>query len=236
MSNKRFLLKLSGEVLKGSLPSGISFEALDSTCRRLAGIIKNTKAELGIVVGGGNIFRGGRNQVEGYDRLTGDQIGMMATVINGLSIVERLRFYGIKAIAQSGIQIDGVVDLFNKDKAEETFENGGAVVFCGGIGNPYFSTDMTSVLRGLQIGAEYVFKATKVDGVYDKDPEKFKDAKKFEKITFDEIIKNNIEVIDLPAILMMKKNNLKLMVFSMTNAGDLEKACAGEIVGTIVKE
>ncbi|OHD11764.1 MAG: UMP kinase [Spirochaetes bacterium GWD1_27_9] len=236
MTKNRYLLKLSGEVLKGSQSSGISFSTLDNTCKRLSNIIKKGDVELGFVVGGGNIFRGGRGVVEGYDRLLGDQVGMMATVINGLSLVERLRYYGVKTIIQSGVKIDGVVDLFDKDQVEKTFSEGGAVVFCGGIGNPYFSTDTTAVLRALQINATAVFKATKVDGIYDKDPEKFSDAKKYNEIKFGEIISNNLEVMDLTAILMMKKNNLKLMVFNMTTEGVLEDACHGKELGTIVKE
>jgi uridylate kinase len=232
----RFLIKISGEALKGNLPSGISFDSLDAICKRLSSIIKNTNAELGFVVGGGNIFRGGRGEVQGYNRLYGDQIGMMATVINGLSLVERLRFHGIDAIIQSGVKIDGVADLFNRDGVEAVFAKKGAVVFCGGIGSPYLSTDMTSAIRALQIEADWVFKATKVNGIYDVDPEKNKDAKKFDVMTYDGIIGKNLQVMDLEAILLMKKNNLKLMVFNLTGDGLLEKACAGETVGTIVKE
>ena len=233
--NRRYLIKISGEALKGDLPSGISFESLDILCKRLAKIIKETKAELGFVVGGGNIFRGGRGTVEGYDRLYGDQIGMMATVINGLSLVERLRFYGINTIIQSGINIEGVAGLFDRDQVENTFKNNGTVVFCGGIGSPYLSTDMTSVIRAGQIGAEWVLKATKVNGIFDKDPEKDSGAKKYDSLTYDRIISENLAVMDLEAVLLMKKNNLKLMVFSLTGENMLEKACSGEIVGTIVK-
>jgi uridylate kinase len=236
VNEKRFLIKLSGEVLKGSRDSGISFEVLDNTCKTLSEIIRTTKVQIGFVVGGGNIFRGGRGQVEGYDRLYGDQIGMMATIINGLSLVERLRFYGIPVVFQSGIKVDGVVDLFNRDLVEENFSRGGAAVFSGGIGNPYFSTDTTAVLRGLQIGAEKVFKATKVSGIYDRDPEKFQDAVRLDQVTFSEMIEKNIEVMDLTAIIMMQKNRLPLMVFNMTEPEALMKACRGEIVGTLVKE
>jgi uridylate kinase len=236
LKRKRFLIKISGEALKGNLPSGISFDSLNIICKRLSDIIKSSEVELGFVTGGGNIFRGGRGVVEGYNRLFGDQIGMMATVINGLSILERLRFHGIDAIIQSGIKIDGITDLFNRDNVERAFERRGAVVFCGGIGSPYLSTDTTSVIRALQIDAECVFKATKVDGIFDRDPEKDCSAKKYDEITFDEIISKNIQVMDLESILLMKKNKLKLMVFSLTGKNSLEKACAGEIVGTIVKE
>jgi uridylate kinase len=236
LKKKRYLIKLSGEVLKGEQQSGISFKSLNDICKRLSDIIKTANTELGFVVGGGNIFRGGRGVVEGYNRLYGDQIGMMATVINGLSLVERLRYYGINAVLQSGIKIDGIADLFNRDIIEKNFADKGAVVFCGGIGSPYLSTDTTSVIRALQLGAEYVFKATKVDGIYDSDPEKNSGALKLNTVTFDEMIRRNIQVMDLESVLLMKKNNLKLMVFNLTGNDSLEKACAGEVVGTIVKE
>lgn len=235
MKKKRYLLKLSGEVLKGTLDSGISWNVVDSFCERLASIIKSG-IELGFVIGGGNIFRGAEAKIEGYDRLIGDQIGMLSTILNGLAIIERLRAKGIPVILQSGIQIEGITDHFDKDKVESIFKKGGAVVFCGGIGNPYFSTDTTSVLRALQIDAEYVLKSTKVDGIYDKDPVKYPDAAKYDKISFDEIIAKKLGVMDLTAILMMKENNMKLMVFNMTKKGLLEKACSGEKVGTVVEK
>lgn len=235
MQKKRYLLKLSGEVLKGTSPSGISYDALNILCERLSKILKNSIAEIGIVVGGGNIYRGGRG-VSGFNRLYGDQIGMMATVMNGLAIVERLRAYGIYAVIQSSVKIEGIAELFNRDKVEETFARNGVVVFVGGTGNPYFSTDTTAVLRGLQINADFVFKATKVDYIYDKDPEKHTDAKIVENITFKEIIDKNIQIMDMTSIIMMKENKMKLMVFNMTKEGQLEKALNGETVGTIVKE
>ena len=235
MRKNRYLLKLSGEILKGTLQYGISWEFIDSFCKRLVAII-NKGIQLGFVVGGGNIFRGEFGKIKGYNRTTGDQIGMMATVINGLALAERLRANGVTAILQSGIKIEGVADLFDRDKVEEVFNNHGTVVFCGGIGNPYFSTDTTSVLRALQIEAEYVFKATKVIGIYNKDPKKFSDAKMYDSISFDQILNEKLEVMDLTSILLMKKNNMKLMVFNMNKESLLEKACNGERVGTVVEE
>ncbi|HOF02126.1 MAG TPA: UMP kinase [Spirochaetota bacterium] len=236
MKKNRYLLKISGEVLKGNLPSGISLEFLNLFCERLAKIILKKEVELGIVVGGGNIFRGVRGELEGFDRLYGDGVGMMATVVNSLLITERLRYRNIPVLLQSAVKIEGIVDLFNRDRVEEVFEKNGCVVFCGGTGNPFFSTDTTAALRALQINSDCLFKATKVDGIYDKDPEKFSGAKKFDAISYDEIISREIEVMDLTSILMLKKNKQKLMVFNMNDNDSLERACRGEIVGTLVKE
>jgi len=236
LKKNRYLLKISGEVLKGNLPSGISLEFLNLFCERLAKIILKKEVELGIVVGGGNIFRGVRGELEGFDRLYGDGVGMMATVVNSLLITERLRYRNIPVLLQSAVKIEGIVDLFNRDRVEEVFEKNGCVVFCGGTGNPFFSTDTTAALRALQINSDCLFKATKVDGIYDKDPEKFSGAKKFDAISYDEIISREIEVMDLTSILMLKKNKQKLMVFNMNDNDSLERACRGEIVGTLVKE
>lgn len=231
----RYLLKLSGEVLKGTQDYGISWEYIDRFCDRLVSIIK-TGVQLGFVVGGGNIFRGAEGNLKGYDRIKGDQIGMLSTVLNGLALAERFRAKDIPVVIQSGIKIDGIAELFNLDKINDVFDKGGAVIFCGGIGNPYFSTDTTSALRAIQIGAEYVLKSTKVDGIFDKDPVKYNDARMYEKITFDEIIEQKLRVMDLTSVLLMKENSMKLMVFNMTKEGLLEKACSGEKVGTIVEK
>lgn len=233
MKNKRFLIKLSGEFLKGESNSTLSWEFIDTFCKSVSKLI-NKGIELGFVVGGGNIFRGASGNIKGYDRLIGDNIGMIATVINGLALVERFRANKINAVVQSGIKIEGVAGLFDFEDAENAFKNKKAVVFCGGLGNPYFSTDTTSVIRALQIKADYVFKMTKVDGIYDKDPHLYNDAKLYSSLTFDEMIEKNIGVMDLTSVLLMKKNNLKLMVFNMNNLSNLEKACLGKNIGTTV--
>jgi uridylate kinase len=233
LKNKRILLKLSGELLKKKTSSTINFDQADQFCSRLINI-SQSGINLAIVIGGGNIYRGAGNDIKGYDRLIGDQIGMMATVINGLTLIERLKSKGIQTLVQSGIKIDGVVDLFNQDKVEECFHKNGIVVFCGGIGNPYFSTDTTSALRAIQIKAEFVFKATKVDGIYDKDPVIYPDAKKLHQITYDQIIQKNLGIMDLTAIQLLKSNNVKLRVFDMLQKNALEDACKGENIGTIV--
>jgi len=232
---KRYLIKLSGEVIKGSQPSAISWDEVDLFAARIANIAKSG-VELGIVIGGGNIFRGASGNLKNYDRLYGDQIGMLSTVINGLVFSERLRTNGIPVLLQSGIKIDGVAGLFDIVKVEETFSKNGIVVFSGGLGSPYFSTDTTSAVRALEIKAECVFKATKVNGIYDKDPVKFPDAKKFDKLSFDEIIKKELKIMDMSSIILMKENNLKLMVFNAFSEKTLEDACKGKIVGTIVEK
>jgi len=232
---KRFLVKLSGEVIKGDKDSGISWEASDKICSRLAQIVKSG-VELSFVIGGGNIFRGASGSIKNYNRLFGDQIGMMSTVINGLVFCERMQSYDIPALLQSGIKIDGIAELFNKDNVEETFKKNGVVVFCGGLGMPFFSTDTTSVVRAMQIGASCLFKATKVNGIYDKDPKKYPNAKKFDQITFNEMLEKELKVMDLTSIVLMKENNLKLMVFDIFKENSLENACKGKIVGTIVEK
>ncbi|MCH5149618.1 MAG: UMP kinase [Spirochaetales bacterium] len=233
----RILVKLSGEVLKGSLRAGIDWTVVDALCSEIAGAIKNTKAELGFVIGGGNIFRGATPDlnIRNYNRLLGDSMGMMATVINALALTERLRGNGVNAILQSGVQIDGIAPLFNADVVEHNFKNGGVVVFAGGIGSPYFSTDMTAALRSLQIRADFLAKATKVDGVYNCDPMKYADAKRYDKISYNEIIEKKLEVLDLTAIQLLEKNNMKLLVYNMTQKGNLEAICRGEQIGTIVE-
>lgn len=231
---KRYLIKLSGEVLGGESSSGISWEVADSLGKRLSDIIKTSKVELGFVIGGGNVIRGAAGHVHGFNRLYGDQMGMMATVINCLALAERLKFYNIPVTIQSGVKIEGVAGLFNRDEVDNTFSKGGCVVFGGGTGNPFFSTDTTAALRALQIGADYLFKATKVDGIYDKDPAKHADAVKFDTLTYDKIITMNLQVMDLTAMQLLKENNMKLQVFDMMSAGNLEKACNEEVVGTIV--
>lgn len=233
----RILVKLSGEVLKGSLQAGIDWTVVDTLCSEIAGAVRNTKAELGFVIGGGNIFRGATPDlnIRNYDRLLGDSMGMMATVINALALTERLRGNGVNAILQSGIQIDGIASLFNADTVEYNFKNGGVVVFAGGIGSPYFSTDMTAALRSLQIKANFLAKATKVDGVYNCDPMKCTDAKRYDKISYSEIIEKKLEVLDLTAIQLLEKNRMKLLVYDMTQKGNLEAICRGEQIGTIVE-
>lgn len=233
---QRLLIKLSGEVLKGPLSGGLDWKSIDDICRKISLVIKDTGAELGFVVGGGNIFRGANQDIANYNRLLGDSMGMMATVINALALVERFKSHGIDALLQSGINIEGVAPLFTIEKTEEQFKKGGVVVFCGGIGNPYFSTDTTAALRALQIKADYLVKATKVDGIYDSDPMKNPDAVKYDEITYNEIIDKRLQIMDLTAMQLLSANKMKLLVFSMMEEGALESICKGGHIGTIVKE
>ncbi len=233
MKKNRYLIKLSGEIIKGNKESGISLESIDNLSKRLISIIKKG-IQFGIVIGGGNIFRGSSSNINNYNRLIGDQIGMMATVVNALALSERMQANGIPTLLQSGIKIDGVTNLFNKEKVEDIFKRKGAVIFCCGIGNPYFSTDTTAALRALQIEADWVFKATKVDGIYDKDPVKYPDARFYSSITYDKILEKKLGIMDLSSIILMKENNIKLRVFNIFNKETLEKICSGEKIGTIV--
>ncbi|MCG8571286.1 MAG: UMP kinase [Spirochaetes bacterium] len=235
MKKLRYLVKLSGEVLKGPQSAGIDWDYADKFCERLAKIILTEKVELGLVIGGGNIFRGASGSITGYDRIFGDNIGMLATVMNGLALAERLKHYGVESILQSGLEIPAITGLFHQSEVEDIFSKKGCVIFCGGTGNPYFSTDTTAALRALQIKADCIFKATKVDGIYDKDPHKHEDAKKFKELTYDEIIAKRLKIMDLTAMQLMMENKIPLMVFNMDEPGTLENACAGEVVGTIVK-
>lgn len=230
---KRFLLKISGELFKNK-ENALSLEAVDLLAKRLTYVV-NKNVELGIVVGAGNIFRGISATIKGYDRVLGDQIGMIGTIINALSLKERLLSKGVSSRLVSGIKVEGIADVFNKDYVEECFRRKEIIIFCGGTGNPYFSTDTLSAIRALQINADCLLKATKVDGIYDKDPIKYTDAKFFKQITYDEIIKNRLSVIDLTAVLILKENKMKLRVFNMYKEGILEKACLGEDVGTLVE-
>lgn len=234
MKKNRYLIKLSGEIIKGNKESGVSFEAADNLSKKTALILKKN-IQLGFVIGGGNIFRGASKSIQGYNRLLGDQVGMVSTVINALVLSERMQANGIPVLLQSGIKIDGIVDLFDKEKVEEIFKKKGVVIFCGGIGNPYFSTDTTSALRALQVEAEWIFKATKVDGIYNKDPKKFPDAKFYDTITYDEILEKKLGIMDLSSIILMKENNIKLKVFNIFDNQDaLEKVCFGGKIGTTV--
>ena len=234
MKKNRYLIKLSGELLKGKMESGVSLDAADNLSKIIASILKK-EIQLGFVIGGGNLFRGASKSIKGYNRLLGDQVGMMATVVNALILSERMQANGIPTLLQSGIKIEGIAELFNKEKVEGVFKKNGVVIFCGGIGNPYFSTDTTSVLRALQIEAEWIFKATKVDGIFDKDPKKFPDAIFYESITFNEILEKKLGIMDLSSIILMKENNLKLRVFNFFDKYDtLAKACSGGKIGTTV--
>jgi uridylate kinase len=230
---KRILLKLSGESLMGNQNYGIDTNRLNEYAEQITSILKQG-VQVGIVIGGGNIFRGLNGATQGFDRVKGDQMGMLATVINSLALNSALQAAGTKTKVYTSIRMEPVGELYSKDKAIEALENGTVVIISGGTGNPYFTTDTASALRGIEIEAEIMMKGTRVDGIYTSDPEKNPDATKYEKISFDEIYNKNLKIMDLTATTLCKENNLPLLVFNMDKNGNLQKVINGENIGTIV--
>ena len=230
---KRILLKLSGESLMGEQKCGIDEKRLNEYAEQIAQLVQGN-VQTGIVIGGGNIFRGLSGASKGFDRVKGDQMGMLATVINSLALSSALKNYGVKSKVFTAIRMEPVGDYYSKEKAIEALENGEVAIISAGTGNPYFTTDTASVLRAVETEAEIMLKGTRVDGVYTADPEKDKNAKRFKKISFDEVYERNLKVVDLTAATMCKENNLPLLVFNMDIKGNLEKVINGENVGTTV--
>ena len=231
---KRVLLKLSGESLMGAQKYGLSTEVLNQYAEQIR-TVAATGVQVGIVIGGGNIFRGLSGVSRGFDRVKGDQMGMLATVINSLALQGALESAGARARVQTSIRMEPVGELYTKAKALELMEAGWIVIIAGGTGNPYFTTDTASALRGVEIEAEVLLKGTRVDGVYTADPEKDPTATKFAEITFDEVYRRRLKVMDLTAFTMCKENDLPIVVFDMYTPGNLKKVIAGEPIGTVVK-
>lgn len=230
---KRILLKLSGESLMGDQQHGIDQNRLADYAEEIAAIVKSG-IQVGIVIGGGNIFRGLSGAAKGFDRVKGDQMGMLATVINSLALNSALVNQGIKSKVLTAIRMEPVGEYYSKDKAVEALENGEVVIISGGTGNPYFTTDTASALRGIEIEADVMLKGTRVDGIYTADPEKDKTATKFDKISFDEIYKRNLRIMDLTATTLCQENNLPIYVFDMDQKGNLQRVMSGEDIGTLV--
>ena len=230
---KRILLKLSGESLLGTQKYGIDQQRLNEYAEQIADIV-NEGVQTGIVIGGGNIFRGLSGATSGFDRVKGDQMGMLATVINGLALDSALKNYGVKSRILTAIRMEPVGEYYSKDKAVELLTNMEVVIISGGTGNPYFTTDTASALRGIEIEAEIMLKGTRVDGIYSADPEKDKTAVKFDTISFDEIYQKNLKIMDLTAATMCKENNLPVLVFNMDQKGNLQKVIQGKNIGTLV--
>lgn len=230
---KRILLKLSGESLMGEQQYGIDQNRLSDYAEQIAEIVKSG-VQVGIVIGGGNIFRGLSGAAKGFDRVKGDQMGMLATVINSLALNSALVNAGLKSKVLTAIRMEPVGEFYTKDKAVEALENGEVVIISGGTGNPYFTTDTASALRGIEIEAEVMLKGTRVDGIYTADPEKDANATKFDKISFDEIYKRNLRIMDLTATTLCKENNLPIYVFNMDEKGNLQKVMRGDDIGTLV--
>ena len=230
---RRILLKLSGESLQGKQNYGHDVEVLNAYAEQIKRI-KEMGVEIGIVIGGGNIFRGIQGAGRGFDRVKGDQMGMLATIINSLALQSALESAGVKAKVLTSIRMEPIGEYYSKAKAIEYLEAGYVVIIGGGTSNPYFSTDTASALRGIEIEAEVMFKGTRVDGVYTADPEKDPTATKFDKITFDEVYNRDLKVMDMTAFTLCKENGLDIIVFDMDTEGNLAKVLNGERIGTLV--
>lgn len=233
MKYKRVLLKLSGEALMGNQQYGIDPQRLNDYAEEIAAAVR-AGAQIGIVIGGGNIFRGLQGASKGMDRIQGDYMGMLATVINSMALQSTLQSKGVKAALLSGLYIDRIADSMSSAKAIKLLEEGYVVLIGGGTGNPFFTTDTGSALRAVEIKAEIILKGTRVDGIYTADPEKDPTAKKFDTITYDEAYNRNLKVMDLTAFTMCKENNMPMLVFDMNTKGNLTKVLNGEKIGTIV--
>ena len=234
MKYNRILLKLSGESLQGTQKYGLSTDVLHSYAEQIKAVV-GTGVQVGIVIGGGNIFRGLQGARKGFDRVKGDQMGMLATIINSLALQSALEDNGVKAKVLTSIRMEPVGEYYSKAKALEYLEAGYVVIIGGGTSNPYFSTDSASGRRGIGLGADVMLKGTRVDGVYTADPEKDPAAEKFDEITFDEVYRRNLKVMDMTAFTLCRENGLRVIVFDMDTPGNLEKVLAAEKIGTLVK-
>lgn len=233
MHYKRILLKLSGEALMGNRQYGIDPERLAEYADEIKSVV-DTGIEVAIVIGGGNIFRGVAGASKGMDRVQGDHMGMLATVINGLALQGALEDAGVQTRLQSAIQINEVAEPFIRRKAMRHLEKGRVVIFGGGTGNPYFTTDSAAVLRAIEVHADVILKGTRVDGIYTSDPEKDEKATKFDYITFDDVISKGLKVMDTTAFTLSQENELPIIVFDMNTPGNLLKVVTGENIGTKV--
>src|SRR5690554_1505018 len=233
MQYKRILLKLSGESLMGEQGYGIDAQRLNDYAGQVAEIAA-MGVQIGIVIGGGNIFRGLSGASKGFDRYKGDQMGMLATVINALALASALNAIGTKARVLTAIRMEPVGEYYSKPGAMEALNAGEVVILAGGTGNPYFTTDTGSALRGIEIEADVMLKGTRVDGVYTADPEKDPTATRFDKISFDEVYTRGLKIMDLTATAMCKENKLPVLVFNMDVKGNLKKVLSGDKIGTLV--
>lgn len=233
MKYSRILLKLSGESLSGSGSHGIDGSVLELYARQVTEVV-NKGCEVAIVIGGGNIFRGLSGSESGFDRVKGDQMGMLATVINSLALESAISRIGGKSRVFTSLRMEPVGELYNRDRVLETMKNGAVAILAGGTGNPFFTTDTASALRAVETGADVLLKGTRVDGVYSADPEKDPSAVKFEKISFEEVINRRLKVMDSTAFSMCRDNNMPIIVFDMNRQGNLLRLVKGEQIGTIV--
>lgn len=230
---KKILLKLSGEALMGEQEFGISADMIMMYSKQIKEIV-DLGVEVSIVIGGGNIFRGLSGADQGVDRVTGDHMGMLATVINSLALQNSLEKLGVQTRVQTAIEMPKIAEPFIKRKAQRHLEKGRVVIFGAGTGNPYFTTDTAAALRAIEMNVDVVIKATKVDGIYDKDPVKFKDAIKYDKVSYTEVLTKDLKVMDATAISLCRENKLPIIVFDSLIEGNLKKVIMGEDIGTVV--
>ncbi|MBX3062579.1 MAG: UMP kinase [Anaerolineae bacterium] len=230
---KRVLLKLSGEALSGIGGSGIDLDQMEYLARRIKAV-HDLGVQVAVVIGGGNIWRGEPAAERGMDRSTADHMGMIATVVNALGLRDALEQVGVTTRVQTAIEMNKVAEPYIRLRAIRHLEKGRVVILCGGTGNPYFTTDTAAALRAAEIDAEVIVKATKVDGIYDKDPRKFSDAKRFETLTFQEALNLQLEVMDQTAFTLCRENNQPILVVNFWHEGALEAAVMGDPVGTLV--
>ena len=234
MKYKRILLKLSGESLMGEQKYGLSTDVLTSYARQIRDVAA-TGVQIGIVIGGGNIFRGLSGVSRGFDRVKGDQMGMLATIINSLALQSALEDAGVKARVLTSVRMEPIGEYYSKARALELMEAGNVVIIGGGTSNPFFSTDSASALRGVELECAVLLKGTRVDGVYTADPEKDPTATKFDEITFDEVLDRRLKVMDQTAFTLCRENNLQIIVFDMDTEGNLARVLSDEKIGTLVK-
>ena len=235
MKYNRILLKLSGEALMGDKPFGLDTERLAEYAEEIKTVVA-TGVELGIVIGGGNIFRGLKAAGEGMDRVQADHMGMLATVINGLALQSSLESAGVQTRLSSAIEMDKICEPFIRRRAIRHLEKRRVVIFAAGTGNPYFTTDTGATLRAIEIQADVILKGTRVDGIYDSDPEKNSSAKKYDTISFKEVFKKGLNVMDLTAFTLSNENKLPIVVFDMNKPGNLLSIVKGDNIGTLVTQ
>ena len=230
---RRILLKMSGELLGGQGESGINVDRVHVLAEDLK-VLHERGIQIGLVVGGGNIFRGTQGMTRGIDRVTGDHMGMLATVINSLAVQDALEKHGVAACVMSALRIESVAEPYVRRDAMRRLESGQVVIVAAGTGNPFFTTDTAGVLRAIELGADVVLKGTKVDGVYDDDPAKNPSAKRFESLSYRDVLNRDLKVMDATAISLSRENDLPIVVFDVTRRGDLLRIVEGEPVGTLV--
>ncbi|MFL2573992.1 MAG: UMP kinase [Flavobacteriales bacterium] len=233
MKYNRILLKLSGEALMGNQKYGIDSDVLSSYAKDVKSIV-DQECQIAIVIGGGNIYRGIQSEKSGFDRVQGDHMGMLATIINGMALQSALESLNIETRLQTAIRMEQIAEPYIRRRAIRHLEKNRVVIFGGGTGNPYFTTDTAAALRAVEIEADTILKGTRVDGVYSADPEKDKNATKFETITFDEAYNLDLKIMDLTAFTLCKENKLPINVFNMNTKGNLLKVCEGKKVGTLI--